>query len=142
MDVLLQIQLFLNIKKLKNISIKKKLNLNLIFDKKGIDLISHKFENEKQILEIKFNDKKYNFELNLIGKIQIKNILMSILASYKSGLEIKKILNVMHKIKPVDGRLEKVGNIRNKSKVILDYAHTPEALELALLNLKEQFPRK
>ena len=29
-----------------------------------------------------------------------------------------------------------------KAKVILDYAHTPEALELALLNLKEQFPRK
>ena len=28
----------------------------------------------------------------------------------------------------------------NKSKVILDYAHTPEALELALLNIKEQFP--
>ena len=127
-------------KKIKKISIKKKLNLKLIFDKKGIDLISHKFENEKQILEIIFNHKKYNFELNLIGKIQIKNILMSILASHESGLEFKKILNVMHKIKPVDGRLEKVGNIRNKSKVILDYAHTPEALELALLNLKEQFP--
>ena len=126
-------------KKIKNISIKKRLNLKLIFDKKGIDLISHKFENEKQILEIKFNHKKYNFELNLIGKVQIKNILMSILASHESGLEFKKILNVMHKIKSVDGRLEKIGNIRNKSKVILDYAHTPEALELALLNLKEQF---
>ena len=128
-------------KKIKKISIKKKLNLNLIFHKKkGIDLISHKFENEKQILEIKFNNKKYNFELNLIGKIQIKNILMSILASHKSGLEIEKILNVIHKIKSVDGRLEKIGNIKNNSKVILDYAHTPEALELALLNLKEQFP--
>ena len=128
-------------KEIKDISIKKKLSLNLILDKKkGIQLISHKFENEKQILEIKFNDKKYNFELNLIGKIQIKNILMSILASYKSGLEIKKIFKVMHKIKPVEGRLEKVGDIRNKSKVILDYAHTPEALELALSNLKEQFP--
>ena len=128
-------------KKIRKISLEKKLNLNLIFHKKtGIDLISHKFENEKQILEIKFNNKKYNFELNLIGKIQIKNILMAILASYKSGLKIKKILNVMHKIKPVEGRLEKIGNIKNKSKVILDYAHTPEALELALLNLKEQFP--
>ena len=61
------------------------------------------------------------------------------MAAYKSGFEIKKILNVIHKIKPVEGRLEKIGDIKNKSKVILDYAHTPEALELALLNLKEQF---
>ncbi len=128
-------------KKIRDISLKKKLNLNTIFDKKkGIDLISHKFENEKQILEIKFNDKKYNFELNLIGKIQIKNILMAILAAHKSGLKVEKILKIIHKIKPVEGRLEKVGNIKNNSKVILDYAHTPEALELALLNLKEQFP--
>ncbi|MDA9731038.1 UDP-N-acetylmuramoyl-L-alanyl-D-glutamate--2,6-diaminopimelate ligase [Candidatus Pelagibacter sp.] len=128
-------------RKIKNISIKKKTNLKLIFNKKGIDLISHKFVNEKQILEVRFNHKKYSFELNLIGKVQIKNILMSILASHESGLEFRKILNVMHKIKSVDGRLEKVGNIKNKSKVILDYAHTPEALELALLNLKEQFPK-
>ena len=128
-------------KEIKNISFKKKINLNPIFNKKkGIELISHKFDNEKQNLEIKFNNKKYNFELNLIGKIQIKNILMAILAAHKSGLEIKKILRIIHKIKSVEGRLEKVGNIRNNSKVILDYAHTPEALELALLNLKEQFP--
>ena len=47
----------------------------------------------------------------------------------------------MNKIKPVEGRLEKVGEIKNKSKVILDYAHTPEALELALSNLKRTIPR-
>jgi len=129
-------------KEIKNISTKKKLNLNPIFNKKkGIELISHQFENEKQFVEIRFDKKKYNFELNLIGKIQVKNILMAILASYKSDLKIEKILKVIHKIKPVEGRLEKIGDITNKSKVILDYAHTPEALELALLNLREQFPQ-
>ena len=128
-------------KEIEKISHKKKIGLNLIFSReKGIELISHKFLNEKQILEIRFKNKKYNIELNLIGKIQIKNILMSILAAYKSGIKIKKIINIVHKIRSVDGRLEKIGNLRNNSKVILDYAHTPEALELALLNLKEQFP--
>ena len=65
---------------------------------------------------------------------------MAILAANKSGVKFEKIIEVLHKIKPVEGRLEKVGNIKNNSKVILDYAHTPEALELALLNIKEQFP--
>ena len=126
---------------IKKISQKKKINLNLIFTKKkGIELISHKFEKEKQILEIKFKNKKYIIELNLIGKIQIKNILMAILAAHKSGLKFQKIINIIKKIKPVEGRLEKIGKIKNNSKVILDYAHTPAALELALLNLREQFP--
>ena len=65
---------------------------------------------------------------------------MAILAANKSGLKFEKIINVIHKLKSVEGRLEKIGKIKNNSKVILDYAHTPEALKLALLNLKEQFP--
>ncbi len=130
------------IKKIKEISKKKKINLKLIFDKKnGIDLISHNFFGEKQILEINFRKQRYKFKLNLIGKIQINNLLMAILAANKSGIKFDKIIKIIHKIKPVEGRLEKVGNIKNNSKVILDYAHTPEALELSLLNIKEQFPQ-
>ena len=126
---------------IRKISFKNKLDLNLIFDKKsGVELISHKFENEKQILEIKFRSQKFKFKLNLIGKIQIKNLLMSILAAYKSGLKMKNIIRKIDKIKSVNGRLEKIGKIKNNSKVILDYAHTPEALDLALSSLKDQFP--
>ena len=128
-------------KKIENIVTKNRLNLSLIFNKsKGIDLISHRFEDEKQFIGISYRNKKYNFELNLIGKIQVKNILMAILAANKSNLKFEKIINVINKIKSVEGRLEKIGKIKNNSKVILDYAHTPEALELALINLKEQFP--
>ena len=128
-------------KHLKNISLKKNINLSLIFEKKkGIELISHKFENEKQFIKIRFENRNYSFVLNLIGKIQLKNVLMAILSANKSGIKIKKIINIIDKLKPVEGRLQKIGKIKNNSKVILDYAHTPDALELALLNLKEQFP--
>ena len=130
------------IRKIKNISLKKKINLSLIFNKKnGIQLISHKFINTKQTLELKLNNKKFICELDLIGKIQIKNLLMASLAAYKSGIKFEKIIKVLPKLKSVEGRLEKIGEIKNNSKVILDYAHTPAALELALLNLREQFPR-
>ena len=127
-------------KQIRKISIKKKIKLNLIFEKKGLELISHKFSNEKQLLQIRLNKSIYLIEINLIGKIQIKNILMAILAAHKTGLKFEKIIKVIHKLKPVKGRLEKIGKIKNNSKVILDYAHTPEALKLTLSNLREQFP--
>ena len=64
------------------------------------------------------------------------------MARIKSNISLKEILKVIPKIKPVEGRFEKIGIIKNKSKVILDYAHTPEALKTCLLNLREQFPEK
>ena len=67
---------------------------------------------------------------------------MALIAAEKSGLNLNKILNVLPSLKPIEGRFEKIGMIKNKSKVILDYAHTPDALKTCLLNLKEQFPDK
>ena len=64
---------------------------------------------------------------------------MAIIAAKKAILNLDKILKVIPKIKPVEGRFEKIGKIKNKSKVILDYAHTPDALKTCLLNLREQF---
>ncbi len=129
------------VKIINKISLKKKINLNLINNKdKGIEIITSKFLDDKQLLELRFKNKRYITKLNLIGKIQIKNILMAILAAYKSGLKFKKIIDILHKIKPVEGRLEKIGKLKNNSRVILDYAHTPDALKSAFLNLKEQFP--
>ncbi len=130
------------LKSIKSIAKNKKINLKLIFNKKGIELVSHKFENEKQILKIRFKKKFFSFKLNLIGKLQIQNILMAVLAAEKSGIKFDDIVKQLNRIEPVEGRLEKIGKIKNNSKVILDYAHTPEALTATLLNLKEQFPDK
>ncbi len=129
------------LKQIKAIARKNKLNVNLIFNKKkGVNVLSHMFEGEKQVIKISFKKKVFKFKLNLIGKIQTTNVLMALLAANKSKINFNKIINVIHKIKPVEGRLEKIGKIYNNSRVILDYAHTPKALELALLNLREQFP--
>ena len=130
-------------KKIKNIALKKGLSLETISNyKSNLRIISHKYSEGKQLVDIKYKNKFYKFQTTLIGKIQIKNILMAMIAAKKSGLKFEKIIKVMNKIKPVNARLEQVGIIRNKSKVILDYAHTPDALEVCLKSLKEQFKDK
>ena len=65
---------------------------------------------------------------------------MATLAAIKSGLDLNSIAKSMIKIKPAEGRLENIGHLKNNSKVILDYAHTPDALKTILTNIKDQFP--
>ena len=130
-------------KKIKKISIKNNLKLHTLnSEKNNFKILSHSFKEESQIIKIKYKDSIEVVKLNLIGKIQLKNLLMAIIAAKKSNIGLKKILLIIPKIKSVEGRFEKIGNIKNRSKVILDYAHTPEALRTCLLNLKEQFPNK
>ena len=130
-------------KTIKKISLKKKLKLSAINEKQNnFEILSHRYDNENQLIKIKHKNLIKEINLNLIGKIQIKNILMAAMAAQKSNLNFENILKVLPKLKPVEGRLEKIGKIKNNSIVILDYAHTPDALKVCLLNIKEQFPDK
>ena len=125
---------------LKKICIKKNLK-SLTIGKKNSNLLikKHEYLGNFQKIEIEFNKQKYSFTTNLIGKIQVKNLLFAALAASKSKIKFSKIIELMSKIKSVEGRLENVGNIKNNSKVILDYAHTPDALKHTLESIKEQF---
>ena len=130
-------------KKIKKIALKKKFNIQTISKINGnLEIISHEYQNEKQIVKIKYDKIIYKIATSLIGKIQIKNILMAMIAATKSNLSFKKIANTIHNLKPVSGRLEQIGSIKNNSRVILDYAHTPDALEVSLKSLKEQFKNR
>ena len=130
-------------KKIKNISKNKNFKiLSIGKNSSNLRIIDHKFINLDQQIKFLYKNKVYTFSTKLIGKVQIKNLLMSILAASKSNINFKNILNSIKNIKAVPGRFEKIGNLSNNSIVILDYAHTPDALKVCLTNLKEQFPLK
>ena len=93
----------------------------------------------KQEVTFVLDKKNYSFRTNLIGKIQVKNLLMSLLAAYKSSIPINNILKAIKYIKAVPGRMEKIASLLNNSITILDYAHTPEALKTTILSIKDQF---
>ena len=60
--------------------------------------------------------------------------------SVSSGISINKIINVLPKIKPIEGRLN---ILKNKNKIVcLDYAHTPDGLEKVITTLKSHFKKR
>ena len=128
---------------LKNIQKKKKLKIYTIGHRSNIfEVLNHKIFKNFQSLEVKYNKKIYKLRINLYGSIQIKNLLMAILASKVCGLKIKNIFDKIEKIKSVEGRLQLIRTLPNQSKIFLDYAHTPDALKNAILSLQEHFHKK
>ncbi|PIZ04636.1 MAG: UDP-N-acetylmuramoyl-L-alanyl-D-glutamate--2,6-diaminopimelate ligase [Gammaproteobacteria bacterium CG_4_10_14_0_8_um_filter_38_16] len=75
------------------------------------------------------------FHLSLIGEFNIYNVLavLGVLGIFKMPFE--KILHQLSQLKTVDGRMQLLRR-ENKPAVVVDFAHTPDALEKALQSLR------
>ena len=82
----------LNIVK-KIISISKKNNLEILSIGRNskLKIIEYKFANFEQQIKFLYKNSIHNFSTKLIGKVQIKNLMMSILAATKCNISMKNI---------------------------------------------------
>lgn len=73
---------------------------------------------------------------HFVGKFNAYNLLAVYGAAVSLGFEAEEVMVEMSKLKPVDGRFE---IIRSTSGIygIVDYAHTPDALENVLSTIEE-----
>ena len=130
-------------KLIKKIANKKKIKkITIGINSGNIKILQNKYRENKQIVKISLNSKIFILEIPLIGYFQIKNLLMAILAASTCGINKKKIFNQIDKIKPVPGRLEPVARLNYNSNIIVDFSHTPDALEQSLVALKKQFKKE
>ena len=89
----------------------------------------------KDNLYLKIFGKKYKLDkLKLENKIQKENLECAIACALAMKINPNKIINCLSTLKPVPGRFETINFKKKKSKIIIDYAHTPDALENILKN--------
>jgi UDP-N-acetylmuramoyl-L-alanyl-D-glutamate--2,6-diaminopimelate ligase len=67
----------------------------------------------------------------VLGAFNVANFLAVIATLLASGVELDAALGAAARLKPVPGRLERLGG-SGLPLVVVDYAHTPDALEKAL----------
>lgn len=73
----------------------------------------------------------------LVGKFNLSNLLAAIASLCSSGVKFNKVIRAINKLKPVEGRLQKVDSpAEGLPSVFVDYAHTPDALKQALMALR------
>ena len=102
-----------------------------------VRLVSFKSIADGLKIKVKTAAGHFEFYSPLIGQINVENLLAVFTTLLASGFEESVICDVLPRLKSVPGRMEVFVNEQSPGPmVIVDYAHTPDALEKALHSIK------
>lgn len=103
---------------------------------RDIRLAGVKREGLEQHLMLETASGVHNITLPLVGDFQNSNALVAAGLVIAAGGEAEIALRALSSLKGATGRLDLVGKSEQGASVFVDYAHTPDALENALLSLR------
>ena len=92
--------------------------------------------------DLNYYGKSFPVRLKLIGIFNIYNVLGVIGCLSTMGFEVNQIINSLKKIKQVPGRTEFIKKSKDLPSVMIDYAHTADALENILKSIKNNSFKK
>lgn len=84
---------------------------------------------------ISCGDTAFETRAQLLGDFNLSNLLAVVAVLRELGLSTDRIATLVPVLKPIAGRMERVPGDAN-IEVVVDYAHTPDALEQALRALR------
>ena len=86
--------------------------------------------------QIAMHGETYHIALALEGRFQVENALLAALMAHLSGLPPQDSFGALARLKPIAGRMQPVAGHPKGAVILVDYAHTPDALENALRHLR------
>jgi UDP-N-acetylmuramoyl-L-alanyl-D-glutamate--2,6-diaminopimelate ligase len=105
----------------------------------GAKILSSGIEGSHVLLDMPRG--KHELRLKLIGKHNISNALAAAAACSAYGIKPEQIVKGLESVSTVSGRLERV-DAGDGFAVFVDFAHTDDALNAVLSNLRELAPRR
>ena len=117
--------------RLKNYNIlKKKLKSQKIktitFGSKDI------YFNNNSFTSLSILGKKYKIKKLNLNRIQKENLECAIACAIVMNININKIIKLLPNLKSAPGRYQEIKYKKKSSKIIIDFAHTPDAINLIL----------
>ena len=87
--------------------------------------------------DIRWQNQMQKVHIPLIGRFNLENVLCTLGVMLAVGMEFFAAVERLSSLKSVDGRMTRLGGVNNQPLVIVDYAHTPDALEQVLKSLRQ-----
>lgn len=75
-------------------------------------------------------------QLKVLGEFNIQNVLAAMGAMLQSGHSFEALVNAAQQLCSVPGRIEQFYQASRKVMAVVDYAHTPDALEQSLIAVR------
>ena len=97
------------------------------FNRADYSIDNYKLMSNYTSFKLKFNNEICDYDMDLIGKYNIYNMLSCIVLLNKMGHSLKEIREIVKDLKNPDGRMDVIKYKDNS--IIIDYAHTPDAME-------------
>ncbi len=82
-------------------------------------------------------EQHYPVQSPLLGRFNVDNLLAVAGALSALGETPQRIAYTLSGLQPIHGRMNRLGGEDNKPLVVIDFAHTPDALEQALASLRD-----
>ena len=113
----------------------KNKNITYGFEESDYKVESYNMTSTETIFKYKNNDNMYEINTKLLGKYNVYNVLAVVTLLSTMGLKYEMIKDVVSKLNAPVGRMEIIKYKTNN--IVIDYAHTPDAIEKIMLTLKE-----
>ena len=113
-----------------------------IYKKSKIQSTNISQDHNNLSFDLNYYGKSFPLRLKLIGIFNIYNVLGVIGCLSTMGFEVNQIINSLKKIKQVPGRTEFIKKSKDLPSVMIDYAHTADALENILKSIKNNSFKK
>jgi UDP-N-acetylmuramoyl-L-alanyl-D-glutamate--2,6-diaminopimelate ligase len=108
----------------------------------GIKLVSSVRDGFGQRLVLATASGQHEIYLPLVGDFQVSNALVAAGLVIATGGEEALVIHALESLKGAKGRLDLVAHSAKGAPIFVDYAHTPDALEKAILAVKPYVKRK
>lgn len=82
--------------------------------------------------ELSYGDQEFAVKSGLVGRFNHENLLTVIACALTLQLPLTKVLEQIEVLRPPVGRLELMTRLEDNARAIVDYAHTPDAIEKLL----------
>jgi len=93
-----------------------------------------------QKLDLRWKGRDIPVDLPLIGEFQAINAVAAAALALALGEDEGRVFGAMRTLRPVKGRMEHVGATKDGAHVFVDYAHTPDGLDVLLRAARPHAP--